>query len=125
LGLGDDADQARARQQAEDAADVEQRRQNWAAIEGLVREFIPEALRRKTPKARGLVFSRKYWLVQSSESDGDNLAIWKNGKWELRRDVSGDTFRILGWSGQPDNGPRGPNPVDGLREGALRLLNIN
>jgi hypothetical protein len=36
LGLGDDADQARARQQAEDAAELENRRQNWAAIDRLV-----------------------------------------------------------------------------------------
>jgi hypothetical protein len=30
----------------------EQRRQNWAAIDSLVQEFIPEAVRRKTPMQR-------------------------------------------------------------------------
>ena len=33
---------------AAEAAELEQRRQNWAAIDSLVREFIPEAIRRGT-----------------------------------------------------------------------------
>ncbi|MCW2659960.1 MAG: hypothetical protein JWP83_1112 [Mycobacterium sp.] len=41
---------------------------------------------------------------------------------EFRRDVSGDTFQSLAWWRDPEKGPRGTNPVDGLREGALRLL---
>ncbi len=121
LGLRDEADQAKARQQAEDAAELAQSRQNWAAIDSLVREFIPEAVRRQT-KPKGLF--GKYWIVQSSQSDRQHLRIYKNGAWEFRHDVDSDTVRILAWSGQPEKvGPRGSNPVDGLREGALRLLN--
>jgi len=113
--LGDEADQARARQQAEDAAELAQRRQNWAAIDSLVQEFIPEAVRRQT-KTKGL-FS-KYWLVQSSQSEREHLRIYKNGVLEFRSDVDSDTVRILAWSGQPEQrGPRGTNPADGLREG--------
>ena len=41
MGLGDEADQARPRQQAEDAAEAEQRGQNWAAINSLVEEYSP------------------------------------------------------------------------------------
>lgn len=69
MGLGDEADEARARQQAQDAAELEQRRQNWAAIDSLVKEFIPEAVRRNTPKAQGLFIKRRYWLVRSSLSE--------------------------------------------------------
>jgi len=123
VGLGDDADEARARQEAEYAAELAQRRQNWAAVDGLVKEFVAEAVARNTRKARGVFMNRRYWQVRSAESEGDYLVIWPNGKWELRRDSGADSYQSLAWWRDPDKGPRGANPVDGLREGALRLLN--
>jgi hypothetical protein len=124
LGLGDEADRAKARQQAEDAAEREQRRQNWTAIDSLVQEFIPEAVRRNTPKARGLIFKKRCWCVQHAESERDRLMIWKSGKWSFERVNAADSIQMLGYSwGSRKSGPGGPNPVDGLREGARRLLN--
>jgi hypothetical protein len=121
--LGDEADHARARQQAEYAAELDQRRENWSAIDSLVKEFIPEAVARNAPKARGVFVNRRYWQVRSAQSERDYLVIWQNGKWELRRDSSADSYQSLAWWRDPDKGPRGANPVDGLREGAMRLLN--
>jgi hypothetical protein len=118
MGLGDEADQARAREEAEDAAELEQRRQNWAAIDSLVREFIPDAVRRKTPK-RGVFFKKRYWCVQHAQSERDELTIWKNGNWHLGRGTQMLAFS----SGSRGRGPSGTYPVDGLREGAMRLLN--
>jgi hypothetical protein len=124
VGLGEEADRAKARHDAEDAQQLEQRRQNWSAIDNLVKEFIPEAVRRKTPKARGLLLKKRYWDVRHAQSDRDHLAIWENGRWQLERWNSSDSIKILAYSdGSRQIGPLGPNPVDGLREGAMRLLN--
>ena len=119
LGLGDEADRARAAQKAEDAAEVQRRQENWAAIDSLVREFVPEAARRGI-KTKGFLI--KYWLVRSSESKDDQLLIHSKGKWWRLRREGETTYRFLAVSGRPDQG-LAESLVDGLREGALRLLN--
>jgi hypothetical protein len=117
---------------AAEAAELEQRRQNWAAIDSLVREFIPEAIRRVT-QTKGRFF--KHWLVQPSQSKVDDksmhLFIRQNGTpdglralWDLRCVNKDGYIEILAWSGGPyEKGPWETNVVDGLREGALRSLN--
>lgn len=122
MGVGDEADRAKAEHQVDDAAAFEQRRQNWAAIDSLVQEFIPEALRRKTPKARGLLRNKRYWRVKHAQSERDELLIYENGRWYLQRKLA--NIEILAFSiGGRTRGPEGPNPVEGLRDGAMRLLN--
>jgi hypothetical protein len=130
--------------QTEDAAELEQHRQTWAAIDSVVQEFIPEAVRRKTPtKGRGLpptlqrnlglkrlLFiptpSWRYWCVQHAQSERDQLLIWKTGTWLLERVNRDDSTQMLycskGSVRRVPQGPAGPTPVEGLREGAMRLL---
>jgi hypothetical protein len=122
-------------EQTEDPAELEQRRQNWAAIDSLVQEFIPEAVRRKTPmkrfRLRGwqLIFTfrmsgNRYWLLQHAQSERDMLVIRKNGEWSFNRINSAGKAETLAFSmGSRRRECAGPNPVDGLREGAMRLLN--
>ena len=120
LGLGDEADRARARQQAEVAAAAQRPHEVWSAIDSLVREFIPEAVRRGIrPKG----FLIKSWRVVDPAWEWHLLQIYQNGKW---------VFRVLGGgsgggytaasSRRPDKGCEN-DPTAGLREGALRLLN--
>lgn len=122
MGLGEEAD---------DAAADQQRRQNWAAIDSLVREFIPEAVRRKTPRnasgTRFLVIRKKFWVVRHAQFERERymLAIMKNGRWFLNRMNSAGKAETLAYSNgsRRMEGPAGPNTVDGLQEGAMRLLN--
>jgi len=59
MGLGDEAEEARARLDAEAAAEDQRRRANWAAIDKLVQEFVANAVERQVP-AHGGVF-KKFW----------------------------------------------------------------
>ena len=122
---------AQPNEQTED----EQGRQNWAAIDSLVQEFIPEAVRRKTPMQRArlrgwqLLFifrmsGNRYWLVHHAQSERDMLVIRKNGAWFFNRVNSAGSAETLAFSmGSRRREPAGPNPVEGFREGAMRLLN--
>jgi hypothetical protein len=129
--LGEEVDQARASREVEDAAEFAQRQQNCAAIDSLVQEFIPEAVRRKTPMQRarlrgplGLIYKKRLWIVHHAQSERDMLVIYKNGRWVFNRVNSAGKAQTLAFSlGSRTRGPAGPNPVDGLREGARRLLN--
>jgi hypothetical protein len=53
----------------------------------------------------------------------DPNMISNNGKWEFRRDLGGDIQTVGVLERKPEKGPRGTNPVDGLRQGAMHLLN--
>ena len=99
LGLGDEADRARVRQQAEDAAAAQRPHENWAAIDGLVREFIPEAVRRGI-QLKG--FLRKYWRVVDPTWEWHVLRICKNGKWVFQ--VSGGAGGV--WTAASSRRPR-------------------
>jgi len=129
LGLGDEADQARATHEAEDAAEFAQRQQNWAAIDSFVREFIPEAVQRKTPRkasaSKFLIYRKRFWAVRHAQFERDCLMISKNGRWSYFRVNSAGRAQPLAYSqgSRRMGGPAGPNPVDGLREGARRLFN--
>jgi hypothetical protein len=128
LGVGDEADQARPGQEAEDAAEFAQRQQNWAAIDSFVREFIPEAVRRKTPRkasaSKFLIYRKSFWAVRHAQYQRDCLMISKNGRWSFFRVNSAGRAQPLAYSqgSRRMSGPAGPNPVDGLREGARRLF---
>jgi hypothetical protein len=101
-----------------DAATPEQRQQNWAAIDSLVQEFIPEAIRRGT-RMQGLV--SKHWVVRSAQSNCDALVIFKNGSWRIHHEDGGYIFALAS-SRLPKKGLRETNVVEGLREGtAMRL----
>jgi hypothetical protein len=102
------------------ATEGELRRQNWAAIDGLVAEFFPEAIRRET-RMRGVF--QEYWLVRRSWSERDHLLIFKNGGWSLRGLDNGYIVETTSSTDPDKKGPRETTVVDGLREGALRLLN--
>jgi hypothetical protein len=115
---------AQPNEQTED----EQRRQNWAAIDSLVQEFIPEAVRRKTPRNASaslfLIYRKRFWLVRHAQSERDMLVIRKNGTWFFNRVNSAGSAQTLAFSmGSRRREPAGPNPVEGFREGAWRLLN--
>jgi hypothetical protein len=118
---------AQPNEQTED----EQRRQNWAAIDSLVQEFIPEAVRRKTPRnasgTRFLIIRKRFWIVRHAQFERERyvLAIMNNGAWSFNRVNSAGNAETLAFSmgSRRMDGPAGPNPVDGLREGAWRLLN--
>lgn len=99
----------------------EQRRQNWAAIDSLVREFITEADRRGTrPEGRR---HRQHWVVNSSQSKWDSLLLDQDGSWTLHGEGNGPYIELLTRSGDTKKGPRKIDVVEGLREGAMRLLN--
>jgi hypothetical protein len=111
----------------DDAAEPELRRQNWAAIDRLVEEFFPEAIRRET-RTQGVF--REHWLVRSGQSKRYHLVIltnrsWRdNGKsWSLRGEDNGYIVELTSSVDPNKKGPRETSVVDSLREGALRLLN--
>jgi hypothetical protein len=117
------SNRARVAQSVDSPASYEQRRQNWLAIDGLVQEFISEAVRRKTPKARGLLGGKKGWRVKHTQSDCDELWIYENGAWFYERDEPGG-YRAMAFSHEgKTKGLDGPNVVEGFRDGAMRLLN--
>jgi len=137
LGSGDEADQTTARQGAEDTGGLEQRRQNWSAIDTLVQEFIPEAIRRKTPMQRYtlggsvlrravwlliFIFNKKrlrYWIVHHAQYQRDMLMISHNGSWYFNRLNSAGKAEILAFSmskGTQRREPAGTNPVEGFRQ---------
>jgi hypothetical protein len=129
LGLGEEADKARARLESEDAAEDQRRRQNWATIDSFVQEFVANAIERQTP-TQGGVF-KKHWRVQNAQSEDLELLIYKNGDWWFQRvdkiraaqpDDNGIDLSAFSYRGRK-RGHKGPIPVEGLREGATRLLN--
>jgi hypothetical protein len=101
-----------------DAATPEQRQQNWDAIDSLVQEFIPEAIRRGT-RMQGHV--NKHWVVRSAQSKCDALVIFKNGHWRVHHEDGGYIFALAS-SRLPKKGLRETNVVEGLREGAAVRL---
>jgi hypothetical protein len=108
-------------QQTDDAAELAQRWQNWAAIDSLVEEFVPEAIRRET-RTRGVL--REHWVLRPSQHTGDHLLIFKNGEWSLLRvNNNGYLIQVTSSADPGKEGPRETTVVDGLRESALRLLN--
>jgi hypothetical protein len=54
VGFGEEAEKARARLEAEDAAENQRRRNDLAAIDSFVKGFIREAIQRKTPTQGGV-----------------------------------------------------------------------
>jgi len=118
-----------AKREAKDAAEFAQRQQNWAAIDSFVREFIPEAVQRKTPRkasaSKFLIYRKRFWAVRHAQFERDCLMISKNGRWSYFRVNSAGRAQPLAYSqgSRRMGGPAGPNPVDGLREGARRLFN--
>jgi hypothetical protein len=109
------------------ADELEQRRQNWAAIDSLVREFIPEAIRRETTgpwRRRWREFADTHWVVQSAQHERDLLGISKNGSWGLYVALNSGYLELVTLSSDPEKqGPRETYVVDGLRQGARRVLN--
>lgn len=125
LAFGDEADQAEAAQKADNAAQL--RNETWAGIDTLVREFIPEAVRRGIkPKATGIIRRSRaveFWDVQSSKSKRDSLTITTDGNWALHREVpNGHTEWLTDSAHRDKTAPPETDLVDGLREGATRLL---
>jgi hypothetical protein len=125
MGLGEEADKEKAGHEVKDAATREQLRQNWAAIDSLVQEFIPEAILRETPKARGFASKKKYWLVKDAHSENNHLEIHESGNWFLQRVDPGGLISVwaLSYKGRGKFPVGRPYPVEGLRNGAMRLLN--
>jgi hypothetical protein len=122
---GHQSRRGKAGHQVDDAAALEQRRQYWIAINSLVQEFIPEALRRNTPMTRGGLFKKRYWCVKTAESrERHELSIYKNGNWFLDDFGGFGGIKPLAFSyGRRTLAPDGPYPVEALRDGAMRLLN--
>jgi hypothetical protein len=120
MGLGEEADRARARllQPATAAAAQQQRHENWTAIDNLVREFIPEAVRRGI-KPKGLLI--KSWRVVHPILAFYVLRIYANGRWALQEIVARGGIRTRASSRRPNRGCAFDG-ISGLREGAVQLL---
>ena len=124
LAFGDEADQAEAAQKADNAAQL--RNETWAGIDTLVREFIPEAVRRGIkPKATGIIRRSRaveFWDVQSSKSKRDSLTITTDGNWALHREVpNGHTEWLTDRSTRPP-GRASARPADCCARAACDLL---
>jgi hypothetical protein len=119
--LGEEADRARGPLQAEAAARQPHANENWAAIDSLVREFIPEAVRRGIKPTGFLI---KSWRVVHPQLQWYVLQIYPNGKWVLYEmgGLHSTTYRRAS-SRIPGYCAIDPRSINGLREGAVRLLN--
>lgn len=109
----------------EGPAELEQRRHNWYAIDEMVREFVPEAVRRDTVTDTKFP---KSWLVWSARTKRVTLRIFaKDGSWVVKRtDVylmdEDDDVHTLAESAKPGSGPLDTDVVDGLRDGLAKTL---
>ncbi len=117
--LGVEADRARGRLQAEAAAQRPST-DNWAAIDSLVRDFIPEAVRRGIKPTGFLI---KTWRVVHARIQFYVLEIHTNGKWVLRELGPHPRGGVRASSDKPGVYGCEFDEINGLREGAVRFLN--